>query len=52
MVRFRVRRNVASSSSLSDPSSSEDSEDVMLIEKETGAVELRDGGLRDEGKRG
>jgi len=52
MVRFRVRRNVASSSSLSDSSSSsEDSEDVMLIEKERGAVELRDGGLRDEGKR-
>jgi hypothetical protein len=50
MVRFRVRRNVASSS-LSDSSSSEDSEDVMLIEKERGAVELRDGGLRAEGKR-
>jgi len=51
MVRFRVGRNVASSSSLSDSSSSEDSEEVTLVAKERGAVELRDGGLRDEGKR-
>ena len=43
---------MASSSSLSDSSSSEDSEEVMLVAKERGAVELRDGGLRDEGRRG
>jgi hypothetical protein len=50
MVRFRVGRTVASSS-LSDSSSSEDSEEVMLAEKESGAVELRVGGLRDMGPR-
>jgi len=44
-VRFRRGRNVASSS-LSDSSSSEDSEEVMLVAKESGAVELRVGGLR------
>jgi hypothetical protein len=45
IVRLRRGRNVASSS-LSDSSSSEDSEDVILAEKESGAIELRDGGLR------
>lgn len=44
-MRLRRGRNVASSS-LSDSSSSEDSEDVMLEEKESGAIELRVGGLR------
>ena len=46
IVRLRRGRNVASAS-LSDSSSSEDSEEVMLrLAKESGAVELRDGGLR------
>lgn len=46
IVRFRRGRNVASSS-LSDSPSSEDSEEVvMLAANESGAVELRAGGLR------
>lgn len=50
IVRLRRGRNVASAS-LSDSSSSEDSEEVVLrvVEKESGAVELRDGGLRING---
>jgi hypothetical protein len=44
---------VASSSSLlSDSPSSEDSEDDALAERNSGAVELRGGGLREIDKRG
>ena len=47
IVRFRLGRNVASSSSLSDSPSSEESEEVViLVANESGAVELRAGGLR------
>lgn len=46
IVRFRRGRNVASSS-LSDSPSCEDSEEVViLVANESGAVELRAGGLR------
>lgn len=51
IVRLRRGRNVASSS-LSDSSSSEDSEEVILAAKESGAVELRTGGLRIGGRLG
>lgn len=51
-VRLRLGRNVASSSSLSDSPSSDDSEDVMPAERKSGAVELRVGGLRGTDRRG
>ena len=51
-VRLRLGRNVASSSSLSDSPSSEESEEVALAERKSGAVELRVGGLRDADRRG
>ena len=46
IVRFRVGRNVASSSLSDSPSSEESSEVVILVANESGAVEARAGGLR------
>jgi hypothetical protein len=45
-VRFRVGRNVESSSLSDSPSSSDSEEVVILVANESGAVELRAGGLR------
>jgi hypothetical protein len=46
IVRFRLGRNVASSSLSDSPSSEESEEVVILVANESGAVELRAGGLR------
>ncbi len=46
IVRFRLGRNVASSSLSDSPSSEESEEVVILVANESGAVELRGGGLR------
>jgi hypothetical protein len=46
IVRFRRGRNVASSSLSDSPSSEESEEVVILVANESGAVELRAGGLR------
>lgn len=46
IVRFRMGRNVASSSLSDSPSSEESEEVVILAANESGAVELRAGGLR------
>lgn len=48
IVRFRRGRKVASSS-LSDSPSSEESEEVVILANESGAIELRAGGLRVDG---
>jgi hypothetical protein len=49
IVRFRVGRNVASSSLSDSPSSEKSSEVVILVANESGAVEERAGGLRAGG---
>jgi hypothetical protein len=46
IVRFLLGRNVASSSLSDSPSSDESEEVVILVANESGAVELRAGGMR------